>query len=153
MASGMVNPAVQRQLSDARTLIAETRDALVRFGATTADQTALAQSIAQLDDFFLLVVVGEFNSGKSAFINALIGAPVLTEGVTPTTAEVHMLRHGDTPTVRARRLRLARGRCTGRSSSRHPYRRHARHECHSSRARAPHRAVRAALRPRAVRHV
>ena len=31
-------------------------------------------SIQQLDELFLLVIVGEFNAGKSAFINALLGA-------------------------------------------------------------------------------
>src|SRR5688572_22048836 len=96
MGPSMINPALQQQLSEARSLLAEIRDSLVRFGATSADQAVLAQSIAQLDEFFLLVVVGEFNSGKSAFINALLGSPVLTEGVTPTTAEVHVLRYGDT---------------------------------------------------------
>jgi small GTP-binding protein len=92
----MIKANLQRQLSDARSLLAEIRDSLIRFGATPPDEAALAQSIAQLDEFFLLVVVGEFNSGKSAFINALLGSSVLTEGVTPTTAEVHVLRHGDT---------------------------------------------------------
>jgi small GTP-binding protein len=96
----MISPNLQRQLSDARTLLAEIRDSLVRFGATTTDQAALAQSIARLDEFFLLVVVGEFNSGKSAFINALLGSPALAEGVTPTTAEVHVLRHGDSVETR-----------------------------------------------------
>ena len=33
------------------------------------------QSIAQLDELFLLVIVGEFNAGKSAFINALAWQP------------------------------------------------------------------------------
>jgi ribosome biogenesis GTPase A len=92
----MINRALQQQLNDSRALLGDIRDSLVRFGATSADQAVLAQSIAQLDEFFLLVVVGEFNSGKSAFINALLGSPVLTEGVTPTTAEVHVLRHGAT---------------------------------------------------------
>ena len=49
----------------------------------------------QLDDLFLIVVVGEFNSGKSAFVNALVGAPVLEEGVIPTTAEIQLVRYGD----------------------------------------------------------
>jgi small GTP-binding protein len=44
----------------------------------------------------LLVVVGEFNSGKSVFINALLGQPVLEEGVTPTTTRIHLLKHGAT---------------------------------------------------------
>jgi small GTP-binding protein len=96
----MISPNLQQQLNDARALLADMRDSLVRFGATPADQAALAQSIAQLDEFFLLVVVGEFNSGKSAFINALLGSPALAEGVTPTTAEVHVLRHGESVDTR-----------------------------------------------------
>jgi len=58
---------------------------------------ALADSRAQLDEGFLLVVVGEFNSGKSAFVNALLGAPVLEEGVTPTTSRIARLRFGERP--------------------------------------------------------
>ena len=60
-------------------------------------QQALDQSIAQLDELFLLVVVGEFNAGKSAFINALIGQPLMKEGVTPTTAVITVLEHGEQP--------------------------------------------------------
>ncbi len=86
---------LQDQLAKGRQLLAELRDALTRFGANAADQTALARSIRQLDDFFLLVVVGEFNAGKSAFVNALIGEQVLQEGVTPTTAAIHLLKYGD----------------------------------------------------------
>ena len=86
---------LQDQLAKGRQLLAELRDALTRFGANAADQTALATSIRQLDDFFLLVVVGEFNAGKSAFVNALVGEQVLQEGVTPTTAAIHLLKYGD----------------------------------------------------------
>jgi small GTP-binding protein len=96
--SRILPPALQQQLTSARDLLGELRDALTRFGASEADQAALAASIRQLDEFFLLVVVGEFNAGKSAFINALIAERVLQEGVTPTTAEIHLLRHGDTIT-------------------------------------------------------
>lgn len=48
----------------------------------------------QLTGLFLLVVAGEFNSGKSSFINALLGERVLPEGVTPTTDRINLLRHG-----------------------------------------------------------
>jgi GTP-binding protein EngB required for normal cell division len=37
---------------------------------------------------------GEFNSGKSSFINALLGERVLPEGVTPTTDRINVLRYG-----------------------------------------------------------
>src|SRR5688572_8242451 len=73
------------------------RTALARIDASDDQQQALDQSIAQLDELFLLVVVGEFNSGKSAFINALVGQPLMQEGVTPTTAVISILEHGDTP--------------------------------------------------------
>jgi small GTP-binding protein len=91
----VLSPDLQDQLAKGRQLLAELRDALARFGVNPADQAALAASIRQLDEFFLLVVVGEFNAGKSAFINALVGQPVLQEGVTPTTAAIHVLKHGD----------------------------------------------------------
>src|SRR5688572_20689474 len=93
---GVLSPELQAQLDNGRQLLAELRDALTRFGASAGDQAALAASIRQLDEFFLLVVVGEFNAGKSAFINALAGQAILREGVTPTTATIHVLKHGDT---------------------------------------------------------
>ena len=93
---GVLTPDLQNQLNGGRELLAHLRDALTRFDASADDQSALASSIRQLDEFFMLVVVGEFNAGKSAFINALVGTPVLKEGVTPTTAQIHVLKHGDT---------------------------------------------------------
>jgi small GTP-binding protein len=82
-------------LQDERILLNKLRVTLVQFGATSDDQVALDHSIQQLDEFFLLVVVGEFNAGKSAFINALLGQAVLKEGVTPTTTQVNILQYGD----------------------------------------------------------
>ena len=83
-------------LKEERNLLRELRVALANFGAPDEDQAALEESIQQLDDFFLLVIVGEFNAGKSAFINALLGQKVLKEGVTPTTTQVNILRYGET---------------------------------------------------------
>jgi small GTP-binding protein len=83
-------------LTEERGWLSDLRVALARFDVTVEDQSTLDYSIAQLDELFLLVVVGEFNSGKSAFINALLGQPVLEEGVTPTTTRIHLLKYGDT---------------------------------------------------------
>ncbi|KAL6783771.1 FZL1 [Auxenochlorella protothecoides x Auxenochlorella symbiontica] len=55
-------------------------------------QDLVRDALSQLDDPFLVVVVGEFNSGKSAVINALLGERVLAEGVLPTTNEISLLR-------------------------------------------------------------
>ena len=38
--------------------------------------------------FFLVAVIGEFNAGKSTFINALIGDRLLPMGITPTTEAI-----------------------------------------------------------------
>ncbi len=82
-------------LGDERRLLGELRDWLVRLEAPEEQRQALADSIEQLEEPFLLVVVGEFNAGKSAFINALLGQGVLEEGITPTTARISLLRHGE----------------------------------------------------------
>ena len=47
-----------------------------------------------------LAVVGEFNAGKSTFINALIGADVAPTGILPTTATLHHLRWAPDPIAR-----------------------------------------------------
>ncbi len=83
-------------LTDERRWLSDLRVALARFEVTPDDQTTLDRSIRQLDELFLLVVVGEFNAGKSAFINALLGQPVLEEGVTPTTTRINLIKHGPT---------------------------------------------------------
>ncbi len=49
------------------------------------------------EDRFHLVVVGEFNHGKSTFVNALLGHDVLPTGVTPTTATIHHLKYAEKP--------------------------------------------------------
>lgn len=87
---------VQEQiLRDERRILNDLRVKLVQFQAEPETTQALGESIAQLDDLFLLVVAGEFNAGKSAFINALLGERLLQEGVTPTTTQINILRHGE----------------------------------------------------------
>src|SRR5271165_6568907 len=49
------------------------------------------------EDRFHLVVVGEFNHGKTTFVNALLGEQALPVGVTPTTATIHHIRWADKP--------------------------------------------------------
>lgn len=83
-------------LKDERTLLNDLQLALADFGVARDEQETLQESIRQLDELFLLVMVGEFNAGKSAFINALLGERLLKEGVTPTTTQIHLLRYGET---------------------------------------------------------
>jgi small GTP-binding protein len=92
----LLNPQQEALLRDERGLMNDLRTVLVTFDHESKDQEALRQSIHQLDELFLLVVVGEFNSGKSTVINALLGKKLLEEGVTPTTTEIQILHHGET---------------------------------------------------------
>jgi len=92
---GILDPAEQELVREERRILNDLRASLIRFGASDENLAPLEQSIAQLDELFLLVVVGEFNAGKSAFINALAGTRVMEEGVTPTTAQVTPVRIDD----------------------------------------------------------
>ncbi len=76
--------------------------ALEGFGpdVQAADLQRFKEATEQLAGLFLLVIAGEFNSGKSSFINALLGERVLPEGVTPTTDRINLLRHGPEITER-----------------------------------------------------
>ncbi len=90
----ILNERQRELLKEERRQLETLTVALARFEATPEDLATLQKSLAQLDELFLLVVVGEFNSGKSAVINALLGQRFLKEGVTPTTAQVHVLKYG-----------------------------------------------------------
>jgi small GTP-binding protein len=92
----ILSPAESQLLLDERRLLADVDRALAAGDASAEDAATLAESVRQLDELFLLVVVGEFNSGKSALINALLGARILEEGVTTTTSKIHLIRYGDT---------------------------------------------------------
>jgi len=88
-------------LAEERRLLGDLRTVLARLDVAGEDQRTFDRSVRQLDELFLLVVVGEFNSGKSAFINALLGQRLLEEGVTPTTTRIGLLEHGESVTREA----------------------------------------------------
>ncbi len=50
---------------------------------------------------FHLVILGEFNHGKSTFVNALLGDSLLPVGITPTTATINHVVYSKTPSMRA----------------------------------------------------
>ncbi|MFW5920954.1 MAG: dynamin family protein [Polyangiales bacterium] len=71
-------------------------------GAETLAHKLRDDRIPRLEsERFHLVVLGEFNHGKTTFVNALLGSDVLPVGVTPTTAVIHHLEHGDEPSATA----------------------------------------------------
>lgn len=91
----LVTPQVQSLLTRERSLLADLQAFLVVQGAPPEAAMQARQAMQNLDESFLLVVVGEFNAGKSSFVNALLGEAVLPEGVTPTTDRIYVLVHGE----------------------------------------------------------
>lgn len=93
-----VAPEVRLLLGTERELLLDLSEHLLRGGAPEAEVREVRIATRGLEETFLLVVVGEFNAGKSSILNALLGAPdgqkVLEEGVTPTTDRVSILVHG-----------------------------------------------------------
>ena len=84
-----------RILQEERRLLGDLQVALARLDAPDSDLGLIGNALAQLEELFLMVVVGEFNAGKSAVINALLGGDYLPEGVVPTTSELVLIRHSD----------------------------------------------------------
>ncbi len=86
-----------RILQKERQLLGDLQVSLARLDAPDADLGLIRNALAQLEELFLMVVVGEFNAGKSAVINALLGQEYLPEGVVPTTSELVLIRHSEAP--------------------------------------------------------
>ncbi len=82
-------------LRDEKIFLADLLATLTTFKQPPAELADLRHALLQLDELFLIVVAGEFNSGKSALVNALLGQRVLEEGVTPTTTRVTLVKFGD----------------------------------------------------------
>src|SRR5215217_5286262 len=78
-----------------RRLVLHVRDALARADGSRADLEPLAALVHEMDELFLLVVVGEYNTGKSTFINSLLGDEVFAMGDLPTTRVISILRYGE----------------------------------------------------------
>ncbi len=96
MLDGILSSDQLAVLKEERFLLADIAAELALQEVPDDDRAALAASVEQLDDLFLVVVVGEFNAGKSSLLNAIVGEAVLEEGVTPTTSQIHLIRWGET---------------------------------------------------------
>jgi small GTP-binding protein len=84
-----------RYLREEKEALAGIQLSLAEFDLSREALDSLQKAILQLDELFLIVVAGEFNAGKSALINALVGQKVLPEGTTPTTSRVTLVKWGE----------------------------------------------------------
>ncbi len=79
-------------------LLTDIAETLSEMGDQTQEDRQRLQDVAYdlRDLFFLVAVIGEFNSGKSSFVNALLGDKLLPMGITPTTEQIELIRYGET---------------------------------------------------------
>lgn len=81
-------------IADERRLVLRARDVLAAADGPRADVERLAKLLTEMDELFLLVIAGEYNAGKSTFVNALLGDEVFAMGDLPTTRAISTLRYG-----------------------------------------------------------
>lgn len=90
--------SAKREIVARLELLADVAD---RVGMVTLARDLRGARIPKLQsERFHLVVLGEFNHGKSTFVNALLGAEVLPTGITPTTAAINHVVWAEQPSAR-----------------------------------------------------
>lgn len=90
---GVVDPEVQKLLRREGRLLVELRETLGE--EQVEDRRRVDELLAGLEDLFTIVIVGEFNAGKSSLINALFGARLRREGPIPVDDQISLLRFGE----------------------------------------------------------
>ncbi len=92
------NKDLKRTLNEVGELLKDVERFFNRIGQNETEQK-IHDMVTQIEEPFYLLVAGEYNSGKSSFINALLGEKILREGPTPTTHKITILTHGDSYSV------------------------------------------------------
>jgi len=65
--------------------------------STITDRDRLKDVLTDLREmFFMVAIIGEFNAGKSTFVNALLGDELLPMGITPTTEHIELIKYAET---------------------------------------------------------
>ena len=90
----IVDPQVQALLRRESNLLVQLRETLEREQAE--ERRRVDELLATLEDLFTIVIVGEFNAGKSSLINALFGTKLRVEGPIPVDDRISLLRYADT---------------------------------------------------------
>ena len=102
----LLTPDERALVHEQRALFDAGRELLADLDLVPGDVEAIEAMRRRLDELFLIMVVGEFNAGKSTFLNAVLGTDALETGELPTTRSVHLLRHGTVESVRESEPRL-----------------------------------------------
>src|SRR5687768_5217688 len=94
----VVDADVQTLVRRESKLLVELRETLER--EQVEERRRVDDLLATLEDLFTIVIVGEFNAGKSSLINALFGAKLRVEGPIPVDDRISVLRHGEQATTK-----------------------------------------------------
>lgn len=78
-------------------LLTDIATTLAELGDSAGEDSRRLLDVAQdlRNAFFMVVVIGEFNAGKSTFVNALLGDTLLPVGVTPTTEAIEVIKYNE----------------------------------------------------------
>ncbi|HSP15910.1 MAG TPA: dynamin family protein [Thermoanaerobaculia bacterium] len=94
----IVDPQVHALVRREGQLLVELRETLEREQAD--ERRRVDELLATLEDLFTIVIVGEFNAGKSSLINALFGVKLRVEGPIPVDDRISLLRYGETDSLK-----------------------------------------------------
>ena len=87
----------QQIISDEKSILLDTLNLFSSIDSEKLDLELIKDTLTQLEEIFLIVIAGEYNSGKTAFINTLLGDSYLKTGITPTTDKITIIGYGETP--------------------------------------------------------
>lgn len=75
-----------------------------KFSPSIELKNALDRLQIRVEEPMKVAITGQFSSGKSTFLNALLAKNILPTGITPVTSKVNYIRYGDTFRIRVRYL-------------------------------------------------
>ena len=94
----IIDPQVHALVRREAQLLVTLRETLER--GQVEERRRVDDLLATLEDLFTIVIVGEFNAGKSSLINVLFGAKLRVEGPIPVDDRISVLRYGEQQTIR-----------------------------------------------------
>ena len=89
----VVDANVQQTLRRESQLLVQLRETLEP--EQLDERRRVDELLTGLDELFTIVIVGEFNAGKSSLINALFGEKLRVEGPIPVDDVISILRYGE----------------------------------------------------------
>jgi len=94
----VVDPEIHALFRKEAQLLVLLRESLDR--GQLDERRRVEELLAGLEQLFTIVIVGEFNAGKSSLINALFGQKLRVEGPIPVDDKITILHFGEKPTTR-----------------------------------------------------